>query len=292
MRIYIQGDIGGTPQFYNADTHQKICGILFADITTGGPQTEATLHYSHGGSEVADVVRYPGLKFNLSVQNARTSTAGETVVEANLGIYGKPVHRVRRVLSDLELSHVADPEALMQSYREDALYTVLEPLVKDLAAPTGGPVTIPTSGGSRLSADKCNPSQAPSGRCPECKGTGEVELFNGTVPCSTCAPDLGGTTVQSKVESYNFKDIRPKGGSIGDYLKANQKTIRKILDPELTEITLGFMQQGQEFTADKRFPKLNMGSQRNQNIKECPDCKGTGSVSLFTNVEPCPTCCD
>lgn len=222
-KIYIRGDIGGPSvdlEVYDADTMQRLLDVVFMDITIGmGTNTEATLTYRGGGKspDVVDIVPDPvntcfkpkgGAEFDIKLYEDRLYGASETRVTAELRRRGAVATNCSRIVSDQEQAK-AIYDAL-QMGREDVLRKLLEPVIQDLAKKqppaTGGVVTSRTNnafannsnyGGfpPKLDYDALDPFKRGEVKthrppCPECGGKGEVELFNGTVPCSTCVPKI------------------------------------------------------------------------------------------------------
>jgi hypothetical protein len=433
-RIYVQGDIASplSLKIYDADTHVELTDVLFMDVTVSVTSaTEATLHHRNKGSTVVDVVKDPSRKlaatptvrceFDLRIEEekAYNGFGNDTMVEAILKRPGEQAYHVRRAVADVELANAADPAFVLEMHRRSAIQDVLTPLIDELAKkkpPTtttsrmsnGGVVSKPSRPTTSLfppskdydvleHINKQSEARTHRQPCQECKGTGEVELFNGTVPCSTCAPDLGNNTSVAYAKETKFgatpldmgwtggllhygdeeigkvincrctleypaengkkvndalraiieptkkaaksigdlgmtirniqagaaeqsllevikrnsekvhkaitgrtpvdtgfrnaddkfggfpvfiDDIRPKGESIGDYVKEGdlKAAAARFMQNPCGEIPLG------EFVRREDWPKHKKS--------ECPDCKGTGKVTLFTSEEKCSTCCD
>lgn len=447
-RIYVQGDIASplSLKIYDADTHVELTDVLFMDVTVSVTSaTEATLHHRNKGSTVVDVSPAPSLRpakapatrcaFDLEVWDERSHTGSGKIVQATLKRPGEQDYHVRRAVGDAELANAADPAFVMEMHRLSAIQDVLSPVIDAMAKKqppatatsrmsNGGVVSnafphIPGSPTTSLfpppkdydvleHINKQSEARTHRQPCQECKGTGEVELFNGTVPCSTCAPDLGnntsmayykedqfGTTAQDLLDgidhmqkltfedkvvgkvincrcklspinaqqfggfpafiddtpgelvwpaengkevneamarhlaawekeedSYSFDDIRPKGDPIGDgsaeqsILEVIKRNSEKIHDTIVgrTPVDTGFSNPCKEIDlgdghtirvrdmkdAAARFMEASSGATESmkqlgvtlKDLPECPDCKGTGKVTLFTSEEDCSTCCD
>jgi len=335
-RIYVRGDIAQPTRckVFDADTHMELTDIVFMDITIAAMgSTEASLtQRGTNGTTTVDVVPdpYPSGKgrpgdFHLTLNVEPDHILGGTSYHARVTPHGEVTRNVKKVLSDLELNNAIDPkrrsEDVATSVLQDVMDSVIEDLVKQHPIPSGG-----VAGAVRMN----NASQAPTGtvthrpttglfppakdyeylspyspspeatfpvkKCPECNGKGEVELFNGTVPCSTCGP---GDTTTVRFGDVTMVVAKPDRDQM-------DKVAKKIADywdgaahahpyePINCRCDLSYVEEknfgvtSAEFISDKVFPRECVEKEKS----ECPDCGGTGSVELFTSVEDCSTCCD
>jgi hypothetical protein len=228
---------------YDSSTGCQIQDVLTIEITvTVNKTTEADLIFLDGSSESVEIGSSPHKRsltnkrvFTVELKKERspTSMSGDQyramLNEYELDHEGKidfihPAHGIQKIVTDLEMANVADPKQMVRYVVEEMLRRVLDPVVERSIKSLEKPVSpmamlnsVKNVGGTvdslypLVSRNPCkeisvSPSLQP--RCGECGGSGQVELFNTTVPCSRCT--TGGTRpiameVRSQTKTERFR---------------------------------------------------------------------------------------
>lgn len=219
--IYIRGDM----EIYDAATHKQLKDIIAAAISFGpAVHTAATLTYGCGTKETVALLPSPVRSFDLTIEESPDSVGQATIIRATLSQDG-----ANDLLASNSLSHQEELGVcydIKADYRLSILRRVVEPLLQELAktppvtgggyASHGSTIPFPPSSTCKTmpqkrrgqlkpvkvyngmppppTVDKLDVhNDAPGRVCQECGGSGTIDLFNGTVPCSTCGKDQGNT---------------------------------------------------------------------------------------------------
>lgn len=183
-RVYIEGDLGRTTSLglFDADTGRKLDDVAEMQITvTANNQFVDLRRVNSTATERCELVPRPDHpqcgKELTHVSLTREDHPDRTVYEARVevlevGPLGELIltpgsWRIRQEVSNLTLATFRDPSALLQHEAEIALTQAVKSAIIDPLLSQGAPAPAPTKS-----------------TCAECKGTGEVLLFNGPSPCS------------------------------------------------------------------------------------------------------------
>lgn len=214
-RIYIKGDLSNPRdcELFDADTGQQLMDVAAIQITldSNAPPYADLRRVNNKNTERVDIVQRPahpmagrvlttvglargrsqvfnGEQFEAIVHHFTVQPDGELVQDKAKSYLAK------QVADDQQLVTAHDPEAILRAHAERALRdavigAIVDPILdRNFAQPKfaqGGivnrapfPFTPKPSGFVQKAAT-----------CDECKGTGQVQLFNKTVPCSKgCKP--------------------------------------------------------------------------------------------------------